>query len=105
MVKTRQEVRRQVYEHLIEVILGLDMDHPIPQALEIESADSIPGIVSLREKDLVELRFKSVDDKDIEWQLPLGKGEQRLLTIIPSFILYKSKDNKEKNSRKLIGST
>jgi hypothetical protein len=89
MVATPAELRRQVYKHLIVEILGFDMDHPIPKALAVERAESIPDIISLREKDLVDLRYESVDTDGAEHLLPLGKGEQRLLAIIPSFVLFK----------------
>jgi hypothetical protein len=89
MVQTRQEVRHSVYKHLIEVIFGFEADHPIPKSLAAESADSIPGIISLREKDLVDLGYKSVDADDVEHILLLGKGQQHLLAIVPLFILYK----------------
>jgi hypothetical protein len=89
MVATRVKLRRQVYKHLIVEILGFDMEHPIPKALAVERAESIPDIISLREKDLVDLRYKSIDTDGAEHLLPLGKGEQRLLAIIPSFVLVK----------------
>jgi hypothetical protein len=86
---TRADMRRNVYTHLIEEILGLTMDHPIPTSLETDKANSIPDILALREHDIATLRYKFTNKDDTEQLLPLGKGEQRLLAIIPSFILYK----------------
>jgi hypothetical protein len=86
---TRADMRRNVYKHLIKEILGLSMSHPIPSSLEAEKANSIPDILSLREHDIATLRYKFKDRDDAEQILPLGKGEHRLLVIIPSFVIYK----------------
>jgi hypothetical protein len=105
MVKTRADMRKGVYKHLIEEILGLTMDSPIPKALDIERAESIPGIVSLRETDFLALRYKFVDNEANEHMLPLAKGEQRLLSIIPSFILFKRSKGEKINEADWINVT
>jgi hypothetical protein len=89
MVRTRSEMRRDVYVHLIQDILGFDLNHPIPLALKADGADSVPDIIAMTERNIEALRYEVTDSDGNVTEEKLNNGAQRLLTIIPSFLLHK----------------
>jgi hypothetical protein len=94
MAVTRAEIadqRRNAFDHLINDLMGLEDTHPISLALKADRTQSIPGIISLSKDDIASLRFKLTGADDVVEFLPLGKGEQRFILLVSSFVIFKRK--------------
>jgi hypothetical protein len=73
--------------------LEQDDEGPIPSALENDTCDSLPGILSLTNKDIDDLRYNKEtgggDDSSTTITVTaLTKGEKGILRALKSYVLY-----------------
>jgi hypothetical protein len=89
MTVTRALMQRNIYKHLIETLVDLDPLDPITKALEADRSITVADIMSLTASDITSLRFKTTDSEGVQTISTLGRGEQRHILIITSFVIHK----------------
>jgi hypothetical protein len=93
MPAVTREQRAQLYRYIISALLEQTDEGPIPSALENDTCDSLPGILSLTNSDIDELRYNKETGGDNNESTTitvtaLTKGEKGILRALKSYVLY-----------------
>lgn len=85
-----KNLKAQVFKHVIEVILGMDLVDPIPTSLATDGLDSILDIVGLDMTQIQGLQYMTIKQDRSTTLSKLIRGHIGLLSALGPFVLYKA---------------
>ena len=78
-----------VFNHIVDKIWNMDMDEPLPSALEIAGFLSIYDLLSMPAAEISVLYFKSKDADKNDIRKEVNPGARNQITILKCFNAYK----------------